>query len=951
MKLDASQWNTLSHLLEEALDLDATERTAWLERQAGIDPSLRAALRELLAAHAGNGPSTFAGDLPTFPVPNESVCPELACGVCVGPYRLVRLLGRGGMGEVWLAERADRIVSRQVALKLPATTMPHRKLAERFAREREILARLTHPNIARLYDAGFAADGHPYLALEFVEGVPLTQSCDDRHLGVDARIALFLQVLAAVQYAHNNLVIHRDLKPSNILVTREGNVKLLDFGIAKLLANDGSAEETDITRVGGHALTLEYAAPEQVTGAPLTTAVDVYTLGVLLYELLTGARPYRLKRGSLGEIEEAIASVDPIPLSRATYTDAALAARSTTAPRLRRALAGDLDTIAQKALRKEPEERYASAGSLADDLSRHRAHLPVTARPASFWYRIVRFVRRNALAVSAASAIAVLLVAASVVSLALMHRAEREATVANAVKNFMTDIFRASTIDQRDDKLVRDMTAPELLDRGARNIGTSLDDAPAAKASLLQLFGEMYEQLGFPDRSLRMHEQSVAVAAGAHGKDSREYALALLEKAWVTYVLDKNPDPPLAMIEEARQVLAARAPDSADYAEALYMEAHVVANSDVERAVARGEEAVHILDRAGATDKRAGFARLELGGAYRLQGNLDAAARTMADGAVIFERLYGPDHPDVAFLRLSRALVLTQQLRLVEADEDYKRAIASTEKRAWQHAKSAAFYRLQRALVLASRGRFDEAYPEMNAIAELRAGANDGFALSDRQVQVLRAATRAGQGDTDRAIAEIEAASTDSSAFPRRTIVSPSVLHEILARAYLARGDVASARAHVEQARTLAAQEGVPPVRQLWIALRDSEVTAREGRVADALALLAAAETKAGIVAKTAEASSQLALVRARILAGSRRYAETRAALNPWIGDSLPAGVELPVGVRAEMLLLDGEALAAGSPAAARARLMEADAALRASDVPGSARRTRAVQGLARLAG
>ena len=305
----------------------------------------------------------------------------------------MRRLGRGGMGEVWLAERPHGPGSRSVALKLPATTMAHGVLAERFERERDILARLAHPNIARLYDAGFAAGGQPYLALEYVEGVPFTESCDARRLAIDARLALFVQVLAAVQYAHNNLVLHRDLKPSNILVTAEGRVKLLDFGIAKLLAG-GSAEETEITRMGGHALTLDYAAPEQVTGAPLTTAVDVYALGVLLYELLTGARPYHVQHGTLGEIGEAIASVDPVPPSEAAFTAAALASRSATAPRLRRALAGDLDTIVAKAMRKEPEERYASVGSLADDLARHRAGLPVTARPPSMWYRAARLLSR-----------------------------------------------------------------------------------------------------------------------------------------------------------------------------------------------------------------------------------------------------------------------------------------------------------------------------------------------------------------------------------------------------------------------------------------------------------------------------------------------------------------------------------------------------------------------------
>ena len=309
----------------------------------------------------------------------------------MGPYRLVRPLGRGGMARVWLAQQAG---GPPVALKLPARPMSSGVLAERFAREREILARLVHPNIARLYDAGFAADGQAYLAIEYVEGVPFTQSCDERRLSVDARIALFLQVLAAVQFAHNNLVLHRDLKPSNILVTPEGHVKLLDFGIAKLLASDGSAEETEITRLGGHALTIDYAAPEQITGAPLTTAVDVYALGVLLYELLTGARPYRLEHGTLSDIGEAIASVDPVPPSEAAFSDAALLSRSTSQARLRRALSGDLDTIVEKALRKAPEERYASAGSLADDLTRHRAGLPVTARPASVWYRAARLLAR-----------------------------------------------------------------------------------------------------------------------------------------------------------------------------------------------------------------------------------------------------------------------------------------------------------------------------------------------------------------------------------------------------------------------------------------------------------------------------------------------------------------------------------------------------------------------------
>jgi serine/threonine-protein kinase len=377
--LDATQWSALSRLLEEALDQDEPAREAWLARQEGLEPKLRAAVIELIASGDHERTHSVIDALPTFDVGEDTAEVKLAEGARVGAYVLLRRLGRGGMGEVWLAQRADGPARRRVALKLPRTSRPDGVLAERFARECSILARLAHPNIARLYEAGVAG-AQAYLALEYVEGVPLTQYCDERKLGLDARITLFLQVLAAVEYAHRGLVLHRDLKPSNMMVTAQGIVKLLDFGIAKLLAG-GRAEETDITRMGGHALTVAYAAPEQVTGAPLTTAADVYALGVVLYELLTGARPLEVAKGGLAEIEDAIGNADPRPPSEAA-SDA----------RLRRALAGDLDTIVLKALRKAPEDRYRTAGALADDLSRHRARVPLQAQPASRWRRALRLV-------------------------------------------------------------------------------------------------------------------------------------------------------------------------------------------------------------------------------------------------------------------------------------------------------------------------------------------------------------------------------------------------------------------------------------------------------------------------------------------------------------------------------------------------------------------------------
>ena len=294
----------------------------------------------------------------------------------VGPYRLLRLLGRGGMGAVWLAERADGMSERKVALKLPHASVVGSAPRERFAREGSILGTLENPLIARLLDAGVAEDGQPYLAIEYVEGTSLTTYCDANRLALNARIALMVQVLSAVQHAHKNLVIHRDLKPANILVTREGQVRLVDFGIAKLMI-DGQASETELTQIGGRALTPDYASPEQIAGRPVSTASDVYSLGVVLYVLMCGQRPYRLPRDSRGALEEAILSAQPIKPSLQHITDDIAEARSTTPKRLAHALAGDLETIVLKALKKDPARRYTTADALMQDLRRYLAGEPV----------------------------------------------------------------------------------------------------------------------------------------------------------------------------------------------------------------------------------------------------------------------------------------------------------------------------------------------------------------------------------------------------------------------------------------------------------------------------------------------------------------------------------------------------------------------------------------------
>jgi WD40 repeat protein/serine/threonine protein kinase/TPR repeat protein len=401
--LSPSQFSRLSGLLDQSIAMTPEERNAWLLEIERSDPKSAALLRAMFASQDKSEAQGFL-ETPELLLSGLSSIVEADPGLIgkqFGAYRVLSLLGHGGMGSVWLADRVDGLFTRQVALKLVHPTLVGRVMTERSAREREILASLNHPNIARLIDAGFAEDGQPYLALEYVSGVPLTTYCDDHRLPIRERLELFCQVLSAVQYAHAHLVIHRDLKPSNIMVTGQGHVYLLDFGIAKLLT-EGEARETELTQIGGRALTPDYAAPEQIAGAPITTAADVYALGVMLYELLTGERPYKLKRDSRGALEDAILLTDPAPPSRATLTESAASARATTAKKLTLVLKGDLDTIASKALRKSPAERYATANAFGEDIARFLRGDVVLAQRDSVAYRALKLARRYRVAIAAA---------------------------------------------------------------------------------------------------------------------------------------------------------------------------------------------------------------------------------------------------------------------------------------------------------------------------------------------------------------------------------------------------------------------------------------------------------------------------------------------------------------------------------------------------------------------
>jgi eukaryotic-like serine/threonine-protein kinase len=480
--IDEKAWSRVSPLLDEALDLPPQARIAWLAALPPQHADLTDTLRELLARAAQVETDALLRTLPKLDTGDAGAdLGRHAAGQTVGPYRLVRQLGVGGMGVVWLADRADGLMQRSVALKLPHG--PFRgDLAVRIAREREILATLDHPHIARLYDAGVAADGQPYLALEPVDGQRIDRYCEQRGLNVAARLRLFVQAARAVAHAHAQLVVHRDIKPSNLLVDAQAQVKLLDFGIAKLLDDSGS-DPQQLTQQGSRVLTPDYASPEQIAGVPVGTRSDVYSLGVLLFELLTGVRPYRLKRDTRAALEEAILGATVARPSEVVH-DAAL----------RRALRGDLDTIVLKALKKTVTERYISVDAMADDIERHLSSRPVQARPDSFGYRARKFIVRNRVGAAVASALLITVLAGAGAALWQARIAVAERQRAEDVKNFVAAIFREAS--PYDGSGTQALTAVDLLKQADKKLDAALAGQPGARVELSNMIGESLLALG-----------------------------------------------------------------------------------------------------------------------------------------------------------------------------------------------------------------------------------------------------------------------------------------------------------------------------------------------------------------------------------------------------------------------------------------------------------------------
>ena len=599
---------------------------------------------------------------------------EDAVGRTIGAYRLLRPIGRGGMGTVFLAARADGAFEKQVALKLVRRGLDTDDVLRRFRHERHVLARLDHPGIVRLLDGGTADDGQPFFVMEYAEGVPITHYCDAHALTVEARIRLFLQVCEAVAYAHQHLVVHRDLKPSNILVTPAGVPKLLDFGIARLLDGDGG----DLTLSGMHPMTPAYAAPEQVRGDAITTATDVYALGGVLYELLTGHRPHDLRRDARSAPPRPSAAVGRARQARSAGGETgerqplAPEARRGAAPRrLRRRLAGDLDTLVLHALRDEPERRYPTVEAFADDLRRHLAGLPVKVRGAARAYRVARFARRHRWGVAGAALFAAVLVGFSLFSLVQQRRAERARDRAEQVGDLLKSLFREANPRTASDP---DVTVQDVLARGARRLATDSTLAPDVRAELLDLIGTVYADLGaYPDAHAALRQARTLYAQTGDGVG---YAVALTHTGSVE-ALEGRPDTAEATLRRAVALLRpARNPDA--LAESLNELGEVLiergAYPQADSLLTAAADLVRRTD--GARSTAYATALIDRGLLFNKWGRYDSALVLLRGGLRLKRDLLGPEHLDVATAENVLAALLYRTGKLDEALALHQHALA-----------------------------------------------------------------------------------------------------------------------------------------------------------------------------------------------------------------------------------------------------------------------------------
>jgi serine/threonine-protein kinase len=643
-------WNALAPYLDRALDLPAGERDQWLAELTAKEPAIAEAVGKLLARHQRLDAQSFLAQ------PLIVSAQADRTGMRIGAYTIARLLGRGGMGEVWLASRTDGRFEGQCAIKFLDETATSPKLIGRFTREAQLLARLTHQNIARLLDAGATETGTPYFALEFVDGMRIDRYCDTHALGVPARVRLFTAVVAAVAHAHSQLIVHRDLKPSNVLVDAEGHVKLLDFGIAKLLSVE-SAE--GLTRLEDIALTPEYAAPEQLLGETPSTATDVYQLGLLLYVLLARRLPHSMSGSRADKTRAALAEEVPMASTLASRAEAA-------------SLRGDLDAILAKALRKSPDERYPTAQAFQDELHRYLNREPVDARRGATWYRMHRFVTRHAVLLGAAVVVAAAVLIGATLAMREAAVARQEALKAQAVQSFITDVFLANRSDQPDPLKAQKTSARELLLIGAQRIKSTLADAPEPKAEVLQTLGLLMQDLDLVDEAVALQKDRVALLRQLGANTKLAEALLALADAMSTAAAINERD---AVLGEAQRIIEADASASGAMRAELYFQlARVEQYRDWTKSAALADKSAHLFRRHGPATRLAEALRLEADAALE-RNDVAAAEQALLAGAGIARSLHHDRNRVLPGIELALAEVQAYALKPVAADQSYRRAV------------------------------------------------------------------------------------------------------------------------------------------------------------------------------------------------------------------------------------------------------------------------------------
>jgi serine/threonine-protein kinase len=777
--IDRQRWLRASTYLDDVLDLPRAEQDARLEALRRDDPVTADDVAALLDQHRRLTAEGFL-ESASPAVPGDA---PLA-GLTIGAYTLVSRIGQGGMGTVWLAARSDGRFEGQAALKLLNASLVGRGGEARFTREGTILARLTHPHIARLIDAGVSETGQPYLVLEYVPGRHIDRYCAEERLDLDARLRLFLDVLAAVAHAHANLIVHRDLKPSNVLVTAAGQAKLLDFSIAKLIEDDDGRAATRITHDTGSAMTPRYAAPEQITGGVVTTATDVYALGVLLYELLTGRHPTGPARTS-AELSNAITDVEP-------------PRPSTVAPEpLRRALRGDLDTILGKALKKDPNERYVSVAAFAEDLRRHLAHQPIAARPDLLSYRAAKFARRHWRGVTAA-ALAVLALVAIIGFYTARLAAERDrarlqAEKASKLAELLTTLIDGANPYRTPD--AKEPTVQNLLEVGTARIATELQDQPDVQAEMFTVIGRTYERMGLLSKALPLLEQALALGRRTLGPDHARLAQSLNDLGVLQRQLgnvaaaepllreslamrrrlfgDVNKDVAVTLVELSRVLRdRGRGADAEPLArEALATRRTIFGEEHRETATSKNELGQILLERGdlagaepllrenmetsvrvlGDDHPNAAAAKSNFGRLLLAKGNAVAAEPLLRDAMLAYGRTLGESSAEYAVRLGALASAVELQGRLAEAESMFDHALTIARGRLGDEHPQVAAHTVNLARVQIARGNGATAEPALRHALAVRERLFDATDWRLAQVRSLLGASLATQAKYDEA--------------------------------------------------------------------------------------------------------------------------------------------------------------------------------------------------------